>query len=114
MISTWTPAHGALVALAVPYLVIYLAYEAPRGLLRLTRPGDVSYGLYLLAFPVQQTIVHLAGRGTIAPLALAVIAFPVTYLLALLSWRVVERPALSLKRVVRRPATTARPAAVTP
>jgi peptidoglycan/LPS O-acetylase OafA/YrhL len=116
VISTWAPAHGALVALAVPYLVIYAAYEAPKALLRLTRPGDVSYGLYLLAFPVQQTIVHLAGRGAIEPLALVAIAFPVTYLLALLSWRLVERPALSLKRVVRRPeppGPLARPAAVT-
>jgi peptidoglycan/LPS O-acetylase OafA/YrhL len=80
--------------------VIYLAYRAPRGLRRLTRPGDVSYGVYLLAFPVQQTIVLLAGRGGIGPLALVVISLPVTYLLALLSWRVIERPALSLKRLL--------------
>jgi len=81
--------------------VIYVAYRAPRGLRRLTRPGDVSYGVYLLAFPVQQTIVLLAGGGGIGPLALVAISLPVTYLLALLSWRVIERPALSLKRRVR-------------
>ena len=91
------PVSNLLVALALPYLVIYVAYEAPRRLRALTRPGDVSYGLYLLAFPVGQTILHLAGRDAFGPLALLAIAFPVTYLLALLSWRLVERPALALK-----------------
>ena len=91
------PVSNLLVALALPYLVIYVAYEAPRRLRALTRPGDVSYGLYLLAFPVGQTILHLAGRDALGPLALLAIAFPVTYLLALLSWRLVERPALALK-----------------
>jgi peptidoglycan/LPS O-acetylase OafA/YrhL len=35
------------------------------------------------------------------------IAFPVTYGLAFLSWRLVERPALALKRIVApRPSTS--------
>jgi len=102
-LATWglegaQPLANVLVALAVPYLVIFAAYEAPRRVRGLTRPGDVSYGVYLLAFPVGQTIVYLAGRDALGPLALLVIAFPVTYLLALLSWRVIEQPALSLKR----------------
>ena len=115
-VSAWLPFSGALAAVAVPYLVIYVAYAAPRGLRRLTEHGDVSYGLYLLAFPVQQTIVLAAGGGGLAPLALAAIAFPITYVLALLSWRAVERPALGLKRVVaplrrpRSPSAGARPA----
>jgi peptidoglycan/LPS O-acetylase OafA/YrhL len=98
VVGTWALESNLLVALVVPYLVIYAAYEAPRGLRALTRPGDVSYGLYLLAFPVGQTILHVAGRDALGPIALLAIAFPVTYLLALLSWRLVERPALSLKR----------------
>ena len=78
--------------------MIFAAYEAPRRVRGLTRPGDVSYGVYLLAFPVGQTILYFAGRDALGPLALLAIAFPVTYLLALLSWRLVEQPALSLKR----------------
>jgi peptidoglycan/LPS O-acetylase OafA/YrhL len=97
VLADTAPVSNLLVALALPYLVIYVAYEAPRGLRRLTRPGDVSYGLYLLAFPVGQTILQLAGRDALGPLALLAIALPVTYGLALLSWRLVERPALSLK-----------------
>ena len=98
VLTDWQPLCNVLVALAVPYLVIYAAYAAPRRLRGLTRPGDVSYGVYLLAFPVAQAVLHVAGgRGALGPLALLAITFPVTYLLALLSWRLVERPALSLK-----------------
>ncbi len=108
VLTTAGPLSNVLVALAVPYLVIYTAYEAPRWLRTLTRPGDVSYGLYLLAFPVQQTILQIAGRDGLGPLALLAIAFPVTYGLALLSWRLVERPALSLKRTHLQAAVTRR------
>jgi peptidoglycan/LPS O-acetylase OafA/YrhL len=97
VVGTGVLESSVLVALSVPYLVIYAAYEAPRGLRRLTRPGDVSYGLYLLAFPVAQTILHVTGGDGLAPPALLAITFPVTYLLALLSWRMVEQPALALK-----------------
>jgi peptidoglycan/LPS O-acetylase OafA/YrhL len=97
VVGTGVWENSLLVALSVPYLVIYAAYEAPRGLRRLTRPGDVSYGLYLLAFPVAQMILHVAGGDGLAPPALLAITFPVTYLLALMSWRMVEQPALALK-----------------
>lgn len=99
-LSAWLPLSSVLAAISVPYLVVFLAYRAPKGVRALARPGDVSYGVYLLAFPVQQTIVLLFGD--IGPLALIAIALPVTYLLALASWRVVERPALGLKRLADR------------
>jgi peptidoglycan/LPS O-acetylase OafA/YrhL len=60
------------------------------------RWGDFSYGMYLFAFPVQQTIVHFAGPGLSQPLNIA-ICFGVTLCLAALSWHLVERPALELK-----------------
>jgi peptidoglycan/LPS O-acetylase OafA/YrhL len=62
--------------------------------------GDYSYGIYLYAFPIQQTwALFLAGRAgywTILILSLAtVVGF------AAFSWHVVERPTLSLKRLFR-------------
>ena len=39
-------------------------------------------------------------RGGVDPLVMFAIVFPVTYGLAFISWRLVERPALALKRVV--------------
>jgi peptidoglycan/LPS O-acetylase OafA/YrhL len=85
----------------IPYAVVVAAYRAPPRLNALARPGDVSYGVYIYAFPVQQTLV-LLDRG-LSPMALAALAAPVTYVLALASWRLVEAPALALKqRVARR------------
>jgi peptidoglycan/LPS O-acetylase OafA/YrhL len=94
----WQPIASVLF---LPYAILVIAYLAPRSLNVLARPGDVSYGVYVYAFPVQQTIVLAIPK--IAPLGMAAIAAPVTYALALASWRLIEAPALSLKqRVVRR------------
>jgi peptidoglycan/LPS O-acetylase OafA/YrhL len=96
-VVSWKTGWAAVVAsVLIPYAVLVVAYRAPRRLNALVRPGDVSYGVYIYAFPVQQTLV-LVDRG-LSPFALAALAAPVTYGLALASWRLVEAPALALKR----------------
>ena len=85
--------------LVTPYIVLTLAYRTSE---RFHLPrwwGDYSYGIYVYAFPVQQSVAAVWGAG-LAPAGMAALAFPVTYVLALLSWRLVERPALRLKRLV--------------
>lgn len=89
---------------AIPYSVIVLGYRAPSGLdLIMRRIGDLSYGTYIYAFPVQQAIVHY-NLG-ISPGALIASSLPITYLLAWLSWNIVERPALRLRSrlAIRKP-----------
>jgi peptidoglycan/LPS O-acetylase OafA/YrhL len=103
--SSWVVVTASLF---IPYAILVVAYRAPMSLNALVRPGDVSYGVYVYAFPVQQTIA-LAWKGVV-PLAMLVIAAPVTYLLGLTSWRLVESRALSLKRRV---VGTSRPRPVT-
>ena len=49
--------------LALPYLVLVLAYRTPRRLSPITRPGDLSYGIYIYAFPAQQLAAYAGGRG---------------------------------------------------
>jgi len=97
VLSLGTPLERPVLLIAVPYLVLSAAYLSWGGLRRLTWPGDVSYGIYLAAFPVQQTIVELWGGDRPGPLTIAFIAFPVSYLLALASWHGVEKRALGLK-----------------
>jgi len=63
------------------------------------RLGDISYGLYLYGFPVQQAVSHFMGQRHFK--AQYVIALTITAVLAYVSWRVVERPALQLKRFGR-------------
>jgi peptidoglycan/LPS O-acetylase OafA/YrhL len=91
----WTKVTGVL---AIAFAVLVFAFRTPGWLRRLTAPGDVSYGIYVYAFPVQQSVAAIWPG--VAPLAMFAIAFPVTYVLAFASWRFVERPALALKRVL--------------
>ena len=99
MAALGTPAFTPLLLVTLPLAVILLARS---GSCDLGRVGDLSYGTYLWAFPVQQTIVHfLPGM---APLPLFALAGTATILLAALSWHLIEKRALALKP--RRPATS--------
>jgi peptidoglycan/LPS O-acetylase OafA/YrhL len=82
--------------LAGTYLIMWLAFHPRIEMHGFANQGDLSYGTYLYAFPIQQTVVHLAGRG-ITPLALFLYATPVALLFAFLSWHLVEKRFLALK-----------------
>lgn len=100
-------------AITLPYGTMVLAYRTPATLRRVTARGDVSYGLYIYAFPVQQTIAMAMGRSVTAWWIMT-LAFPVAYALAFASWRLVERPALSLKPAAARPPVVVADAPGTP
>ena len=85
----------ALYPLALTYLVLWLAL-VPGGVLRLyNRLGDYSYGFYLWQFPLQQCIV-LARPGITQP-DLLLWSLPAALALAVLSWHLIESPALAMK-----------------
>jgi peptidoglycan/LPS O-acetylase OafA/YrhL len=89
------PLFRAVLTIAIPYLVLYAAY-VPSGWVRLyNRLGDYSYGVYILAYPVQQIIVSKVHG--ISPTMLTVLAAPSTLLLAVASWHFIEKRALALK-----------------
>jgi peptidoglycan/LPS O-acetylase OafA/YrhL len=91
-------AHGQPFAemaftLALPYWVLVLAYHPALPLVRL--PGDYSYGIYVYAFPLQQTLAHaMPGLSATAMLATSV---PLTLAVAALSWHALEQPMLRRK-----------------
>ncbi len=91
------------VAICGGYLLFWFALvvRAPR-LARIGGGIDISYGLYLYAWPVQNLIVQRAGD--IAPWALTLAATVIAGLLGLASWTLVERPGLALARRRRRSA----------
>jgi peptidoglycan/LPS O-acetylase OafA/YrhL len=83
--------------LFLPYAILVFAYRAPAIFRRFGNRRDLSYGIYVYAFPVQQVVTYYAlkaGAGWFPVLALSSIA---TLVLAGLSWRYVERPALDWK-----------------
>ena len=63
------------------------------------RERDLSYGVYLYGWPVAQLVQHF--RPTTTATENTVIACCISVLIALASWELIERPALSLKRFVR-------------
>jgi peptidoglycan/LPS O-acetylase OafA/YrhL len=84
---------------ATPFLVAYLtlvaAYHPRLVMPRLARGADLSYGLYVYAFPIQQTLLALVpGLG---PWSLCAATVPPVAAAAALSWFALERPALALK-----------------
>lgn len=59
---------------------------------------DTSYGIYIFAGPVQQALLY--AIPAITPLLLSVVAFAIVFPLAMLSWLLIERPALRLRPTV--------------
>ena len=93
----------ALLPVFGSYLLLAAAFARRLPVANFGRRGDLSYGLYLYAYPIQQLVLHLEG-GHARPLMVLGASFPVTLALAALSWRWVEVPALALK-AARRPAS---------
>lgn len=94
--SGGTPAAPFLLYVWLPYLLMCLAYGPKVGHATLKKVGDLSYGTYLYAFPIQQAIMQLAG-ARMGPWGLSASAGICSMALAWLSWRYVESPALRLK-----------------
>lgn len=90
-----TPLSMPLLLCVQAYGVIWLALGPLAWLPRLGREVDLSYGIYLYGWPIQQALVQTvapAGPAMLLPVALAL-----TLVAAALSWFLVEKPALSLK-----------------
>jgi peptidoglycan/LPS O-acetylase OafA/YrhL len=89
---------GPGVAIFGGYLTFWFAFLAntPR-LNGINSKTDISYGIYLYAWPIQMlSIRYISGISPANVMLLAIIS---AGLLAYLSWTFVERPALSLKTV---------------
>jgi peptidoglycan/LPS O-acetylase OafA/YrhL len=89
-----------LAELAIVYLVcagtLLLAF--PRDKTR-ALPHDVSYGVYIYSWPIQQLTVFVAASAfgaALAPIPLFVISLGPLLIVALASWLWIERPALAL------------------
>ena len=89
-----TPAYPVLVFLAEAYGAVWLAL-GPMARRPFDPPADLSYGVYLYGWPVQQSLHALWPEPS--GLALLVPALALTLPVAALSWYGIERPALALK-----------------
>ncbi|WP_108049612.1 acyltransferase [Bosea sp. 124] len=91
-----TPLYKAGLYLVTAWGALVLALAPALTRWRTDPPADLSYGVYLYGWPVQQASHALFP--TIGAFALFWPALVVTLVLAMLSWLLVEKPALALKR----------------
>lgn len=88
----WGPYAGA------PLLTLFLLWvgtvlPSPQWI----KHNDISYGCYIYAFPSSQLMAAFGG-GDHGPFVLAALTVPLTVVLAVASWVVIERPAMRAAR----------------
>jgi len=93
------PNYRVIAAIPLAYAVVVSGALLHHKRMRLET--DVSYGIYIYAFPVQQLLV-MCGLAFVNPFVFTVIAAIFTLPLAMLSWFLVEKPAVSLKSRLKR------------
>ncbi|HXI85870.1 MAG TPA: acyltransferase, partial [Parvularculaceae bacterium] len=94
----YQPAARLAAMTGYAWLILWVGLAAPRAPWLERWIGDPSYGVYIYAFPIQQLIVFHIGQG--APWKVFVMAGAATLLAGILSWRIIEDPALAHKKVV--------------
>lgn len=85
----WLIAHS----IAVSYAILYVVYRLPH--IDIDRKfGDISFGVYIYAWPIQQMVWYPQQSGLVNALLATVVVVPIAYM----SWRFVESPALRIKQ----------------
>ena len=89
-----TRAFPVLAVPCVSYLTLFAAMNLP--LRNFDRRIDLSYGLYIYAFPIQQMLA-LFGVPAHGLTLYMLLSLLVTLPIAAMSWTIIERPSLALK-----------------
>jgi peptidoglycan/LPS O-acetylase OafA/YrhL len=90
-------AFHILAGLPLAYALFYLAIKLPMS--RFGSRNDISYGMYIWAFPLQQLLGILFPDHELTVFGFAALSIIATIPFALTSWLVVEKPAMRLKRL---------------
>lgn len=103
----WGPALAAeqanriIYIAAFPLVIVYLG-KFSRPIVKVE--NDISYGIYIYGWPIAQALVFLAmqNKADLAPVPFFVLTMLVTVPIAFASWKLIEKPSLSLKRLAIR------------
>ena len=82
--------------------LVHLALRVAAGARVTDSLGDLSYGLYIFAFPVQQMLLHWSTTRSLSIESAFCLSLLVTSVLAFCSWHLIEKRALRFKpRTIR-------------
>lgn len=88
-------AFVAIYLLTLGPVVLHAAYLFGGWVREFNRLGDYSYGVYIYAFPIQQSLAALVPGLSL--IGMNIYASTLSLAFAVLSWRLVEKPALRRK-----------------
>ena len=98
-LSWWLFGRPVLLPQWLGYIVLYGVYHPRLVIRRWSEGADYSYGLYIYAYPVQQTLIWATEMKS--PLLHIAASLVITLGFAMLSWHFIEEPALKLKNRLR-------------
>lgn len=80
--------------IVLPYLIVVFGATFKKRIF--SAKGDYSYGMYIYAFPVQQTLVHFY-REDMNVYVFFMSSFVITLILSIISWHIFEKIILNMK-----------------
>jgi peptidoglycan/LPS O-acetylase OafA/YrhL len=94
------PEHPPVaLALIIAPLSVWVGTRSWPVLRNTGRFGDISYGTYIYAYPVQQSVVYFMGDHT-SLVILLLVSLSIILPIAWVSWRYIERPAMHKKHEI--------------
>ena len=94
-LANGTAIFEVMVTVALGYILFWLAYASFPKFKWMQKLSDVSYGLYIYHWAVLQGVFMVWPTANV--LQLILVSSPIAIGLSILSWRLVEKPALKLK-----------------
>jgi peptidoglycan/LPS O-acetylase OafA/YrhL len=91
---TGTSYFNNVFAISLVYTILFAAFRLPH--VDLDRFGDISYGMYIYAWPIQQLVWRQDQSAYVNAVISTLIVIPLAYA----SWLFVEKPSLRLKSKV--------------
>jgi peptidoglycan/LPS O-acetylase OafA/YrhL len=87
----------AVAPVPLAFVLLWLGSRLP---VRVGSRNDISYGLYLFAYPLQQLMIVGGIAAAVGPYWFVVVSIAMTVPVAWASWLFVEQPSLRLRRLV--------------
>ncbi|WP_426476883.1 acyltransferase family protein [Chryseobacterium sp. CBSDS_008] len=83
----------------LPLLILFIGVNKNRYISSIgSKIGDISYGVYIYAFLIQQILMYYWGLGTIKLMIASII---ISYIFAYASWHLIEKKMLTYKNWVK-------------